>query len=269
MASRNVLITGAGSGLGRALAQRHARAGDVIAVADLVPERAAETVELLGGAPHFALTVDVGSDDSVAAMAAALQQRWDRLDVLYNNAGVASGGGLLEADMAEWQWMLNINLLGVVRVTRALLPMMLARKSGHILNTASFAGLAGAPNMMSYGVAKAGVVAFSEQLRAELYRPGLRVSVICPAFFQTRLLENFRGQNEKMKKVADRLMKTASVSADDVADHIVRAAERGDFMILPTPGEASRWRIKRWFPTLYFKQLMKLVEQRSQIAKQV
>ncbi len=143
---------------------------------------------------------------------------------------------------------------------------MLARGQGQILSTASFAGLAGAPGMMTYGVAKAAVVALSEQLRAETHAKGVKVGVICPSFFRTNLCDTAIG-NPKVKQTAERLMDISPDTVDTVSDHVFAAAERGDFMILPTRREPMRWRIKRWFPNLYFRNLMKLVAQHSQIAR--
>lgn len=267
MAAPHVLITGAGSGLGRALAARYAAAGYAVACADIKPERAAETVGLLGGNGHFALEVDVGVDRSVEAMRDEIRARWPTIDIVINNAGVGSGGSLMDASMDEWHWMLNINLLGVVRGCHAFVPWLLEQRAGHIVNVASFAGLAGAPNIMTYGVAKAGVVTLSEQLRAELHDHGVRVSVVCPSFFKTNLLENFRGNDTRMKKVAGKLMDAAKVTADDVADNVFEAVRRGRFLILPTPGEALRWRLKRFAPETYFKKLLKTTRARSTLAK--
>lgn len=264
MSQSRVLITGAGSGLGRALALRYARDGHAVACADIVPERAQETLALLPGSGHHALKVDVGDDASMDALRASLEHVWDSIDVVVNNAGVASGGSLLEADMAEWQWMLNINLLGVVRGCRAFVPWLVRQKRGRVINIASFAALAGAPNIMSYGVAKAGVYTLSEQLRAELAGKGVGVSVVCPSFFKTNLCENFRsGDGGKMKHVATRLMEQARESADDIANAIVDQANAGTFLILPTATERSRWRMKRWFPNLYFRKLLQMSNVRN------
>ena len=264
MSQPRVLVTGAGSGLGRALALRYARDGYAVACADIVPERAQETLALLPGAGHHALKVDVGDDASMDALRASLEHVWDSIDVVVNNAGVASGGSLLEADMAEWQWMLNINLLGVVRGCRAFVPWLVRQKRGRVINIASFAALAGAPNIMSYGVAKAGVYTLSEQLRAELADKGVGVSVVCPSFFKTNLCENFRsGDGGKMKHVATRLMEQARESADDIANAIVDQANAGTFLILPTATERSRWRMKRWFPNLYFRKLLQMSNVRN------
>lgn len=266
MSQRKVLITGAGSGLGRALAQRYAAAGCAVACADLVPERAEETVAALPGQGHAAFQVDVGSDESYARFENEVRSTWGAPQVLINNAGIASGGSLLDATMTEWRELLEINLLSVVRGCRAFLPDMLAARRGQIINTASFAALAGAPHIMTYGVAKAGVFTLSEQLRAELHGSGVSVSVMCPAFFQTNLLQSWRG-DERMRAAAGRLMQHSSDTLDSVSDQAFVACERGQFLVLPTRGEPMRWRMKRWFPELYFRQLMRLVQRRARMAR--
>ncbi len=257
MPQPTVLITGAGSGLGRALARRYAAAGYAVCVADIRADRAQETVDALGGDPHWAIACDIGSDASMEALRDAVHARWPRLDVLVNNAGVASGGSLLDAPMEEWHWMLNLNLLGVVRGCRMFAPAMVAAGGGRIVNVASFAGLAGAPGLMSYSVAKAGVVALSESLRAELHARGVGVCVVCPSFFRTNLTENFRG-HPKMLGIANKLMDGARESADDIAAAVFAQVEAGTFLVLPTAAERWRWRLKRFLPGLYFKKLLQL-----------
>jgi NAD(P)-dependent dehydrogenase (short-subunit alcohol dehydrogenase family) len=265
MPSRRVLITGAGSGLGRGLALRYARAGDRVACVDLIGERAEETRALLPGDGHLARVADVGSDESMQALFDAVQAQWQGVDVLVNNAGIASGGPMVETTMAEWHRVLDIDLLSVVRGCRLFLPGMIAQRRGQVISTASFAGLAGAPGMMTYGVAKAAVVALSEQLRAEVHDKGIRVSVLCPSFFRTNLCDTAIG-NPKVKQLAEKLMDQSPDTVDTVSDTVYAAAERGDFMIIPTRREPMRWRLKRWFPEMYFRQLMKMVAQRSAVA---
>jgi NAD(P)-dependent dehydrogenase (short-subunit alcohol dehydrogenase family) len=262
MTGRRVLITGAGSGLGLALARRHAARGDAVACVDLHGGRAEAACASLPGAGHAAFTADVGSDAAMHALRDAVLSQWGAPDVLINNAGIASGGTLLESTMDEWREVFEINLLGVVRGCQAFLPAMLARKSGRILNIASFAALAGAPAIMSYGVAKGGVLTLSEQLRAELHDSGVSVSVACPAFFQTNLLQSWRG-SERMKTHAAKLMARSDDTLDGVADRIFAAFERDRFLILPTQGAAARWWLRRWFPSLYFRQLMAHLGPRS------
>jgi NADP-dependent 3-hydroxy acid dehydrogenase YdfG len=205
----------------------------------------------LAGEGHLALVADVGSDESMEALRDAVLDSWGGVDALYNNAGIASGGCLTATTMDEWRQVLDINLLGVVRGCLAFLPGMLAQGAGRILNTASFAGLAGAPNMMTYGVSKASVVALSEQLRAEVIDQGVQVSVICPAFFQTNLLESWQG-DPRMKRFGEKMMTHSVDTLDGVADRVYAAGQRGDFLILPTRREPMRWRLKRWLPETYF-----------------
>jgi NAD(P)-dependent dehydrogenase (short-subunit alcohol dehydrogenase family) len=259
---RRVLITGAGSGLGQALAHRYARHGARVACVDLSVERAEATRAALPGSGHLALAANVGSDDAMEQLHETIVRDWGGLDVLVNNAGIASGGAMVETTMSEWRQLLEIDLLSVVRGCRLFLPGMIAARSGQILSTASFAGLAGAPGMMTYGVSKAAVVALSEQLRGEVHAHGIRVGVICPAFFRTNLIDTAIG-SERIKKLALHLMDTSSDTTDSVADHVYAAAERGQFLILPTRSEPMRWRLKRWFPNLYFRQLLKMVQART------
>lgn len=259
---RRVLITGAGSGLGLALAHRYARSGARVACVDLVADRTETSAASLTGSGHLAHVADVGDDASMQALHDRIQREWGGIDVLINNAGIASVGPMVDTTMEEWRKVIEIDLLGVVRGCRLFLPAMLAGRSGQIINTASFAGLAGAPGMMTYGVAKAAVVALSEQLRVETHHHGVRVSVICPAFFRTNLLETAIASDKIKAKVLN-LMDTSPDTLDGVADKVFAASERGDFMIIPTGREPMRWRLKRWLPGMYFKQVLKLAGQRT------
>ena len=263
--SRRVLITGAGSGLGRALAFRYAEAGWRVACADIRIERAEETVNLITGfgIGAMALEVDVGDDDSFEALRDMVLAAWEGVDLVINNAGVSGGGSVLTASMDDWQWMLNINLLGVVRGCRLFGPVLLEQGGGRIVNIASFAALAGAPGMATYSTAKAGVVTVSEGLRADLEGSGVGVSVVCPSFFQTNLLEGFRAPDNASLKMATALMRDARESAADIAEAIYKGVERGDFLILPSAMVRKGWRLKRWFPEFYFRKLMQQASRRT------
>jgi len=234
------------------LALRYAAAGDRVACVDLDVPRSESTRALLPGSGHLALAADVSDDAAMEALHATVQGEWGGLDVLVNNAGIASGGAMVETTMAEWRRILEVDLLSVVRGCRLFLPGMIAQGRGQVLSTASFAGLAGAPGLMTYGTAKAAVVALSEQLRAEVEPLGVRVGVICPSFFRTNLCDTGIG-NPKTMKLALHLMDTAPDTVDSVADRVYAQAQAGKFLIIPTRDEPMRWRIKRWFPTLYYR----------------
>lgn len=259
MSAKRVLITGGGSGVGRALALRYARAGWRVGIVDIAPERAeAVAAEVrASGATAETFTADVSSDESMLALRDAVLARWGGVDHLYNNAGVASAGDLLQTPLSDWRWMLEINLLGVVRGCQAFLPGMIEQGSGHVVNTASFAGLACAGGLCSYSVAKSGVIALSETLRAELALAdtAIRVSVVCPSFFRTNLLENFRG-SERSREKAGKLMDKAGETAEDIAARVFDAVMAGRFLIIPTAPERLRWRLKRFLPEFYFRKLV-------------
>lgn len=259
-----VLITGAGSGLGRALALRYASAGWRVGVADIVGERA----ELVAGeartlgATAEAFVVDVGDDASVDRLRDAALAKLGGIDHLINNAGVSSAGSVMETSLDDWRWMLDINLMSVVRGCRAFLPAMVAQQRGHIVNTASFAGIACASGMAAYSTAKAGVIALSESLRADMAvaQTGVNVSVVCPSFFRTNLLENWRGP-ERARTMASKLMDRAGETADDIAGAVYDGVMAGRFMIVPTSPERTRWRLKRFFPEFYFRKLVQALRE--------
>jgi short-subunit dehydrogenase len=262
MEQRRVLVTGAGSGLGRALAFCFAENGWRVACADIHLPNAQDTVRLITGfgVGAMALRVDVGNDASVEAMRDEVLAAWEGVDVIVNNAGVATAGALWETSLDDWRWTLNINLMGVVRGCRAFLPILLRQGSGHIINIASFAGIANAPRMAAYSASKGGVIALSECLRGELAlsKSAVGVSVVCPSFFQTNLLQGARGEQRDVA-VAAKLMANSTETADSVAATIYKAVMRGDFLILPIPSDRMQWRVKRFFPEMFFRKLIAIM----------
>ncbi len=269
MTQMRLLITGAGSGFGAAIARVWAGPGVWIAITDIDPERAAATlagVRACGGDGIW-LKLDVKSDADWAAAKDAVLGTAGGLDVLVNNAGVAAGGDLADTPLADWQWIVDIDLLGVVRGCRAMLPLLRASRRGHVVNMASFAGLAGAPGIAAYGAAKAAVVALSEQLRVEESARGVEVSVVCPAFVKTRLLDTFRSPYAGDRQRVARWMARAPVSAEDVALAVRRAVERRRFLVLTHRETRWLWRLKRWFPELYFRFLRRMSGRRGTVSK--
>jgi NADP-dependent 3-hydroxy acid dehydrogenase YdfG len=249
-----VLITGAGSGLGQALAQRYARAGDRVACVDLDAARAELTRASLPGSGHLAIAANVASDEAMEQMHERIAAEWGGVDVLVNNAGVAAGGFMVEASMAEWRNVIDVNLLGVVRGCRLFLPGMIANGRGQVINTASFAGLAGALGIMTYGVTKVAVVALSDQLRAELHDKGIRVSVLCPAFFVTRILESGRGVvHPQVREKVEEMMRRSRLQAPDVARIAVDGMLRGQLYIVPMRQGRMLWRLQRLWPQGFYR----------------
>ncbi|MFN8099429.1 MAG: SDR family NAD(P)-dependent oxidoreductase [Dermatophilaceae bacterium] len=222
-----VLVTGGASGLGLALVRIYCARGARVLAVDLAEERPRDLPE---GAAYRRL--DVRTQQEWDAAAAWVREEWGGLDVLYNNAGVATGGRIDVESMADWQRVLDVNLLGVVRGCQTFTPLFKSQGSGHIVNTASLAGLIHGPGMSSYNASKAGVVALSETLHFELKPFGVNVSVVCPAFFRTNLHESLQGKDEEFEKSGTRMITTAKTSADAIAARVVKGVEAGRHVIL-------------------------------------
>lgn len=257
-----VVITGAGSGLGRALALHYARQGWSVGALDIDRASAQATAQavMAEGGDAMAEAVDVRDAQAMDAAAANAAERFGGINAWVNNAGIAASGTVADAPMSQWQAVLDIDLLGVVRGARAAIPWLREAGGGHIANVASFAGIANPPGMASYNVAKAGVIALSETLRAELAEDDIHVLVACPSFFQTNLLATSRNvagdeapeRPQAMEKITKKLMERSSFTADDVAAAMYRAAERGQFLVVMRP-DLPRWAVKRASPELFFK----------------
>lgn len=249
-ADRTVLITGAASGLGAAMARRFHRAGWAVIIADRDGEGARSLADELGENASD-LVMDVTRPDDWEHA----RQRSGAVDVLINNAGVAVGGSLEETPLEDWQWVMDIDLMGVVAGCKTFAPDMRERGRGHIVNVASFAGLAGAPQINAYGTAKAGVIAMSEMLRIELAPAGVDVSVLCPAFVRTRLTETMRAPDKGYHKRVERWMDKSGVTVEDVAETVFRAVQKPRFLLLTHGNTRWLWRLKRFFPELYFRMM--------------
>lgn len=259
----SIAITGAGSGFGAALAHRYASDGWNVAVTDIDEERARQTYSKFQGigTDSFYMQLDITRQEHWQQLHQTVLKKWGGLHVLVNNAGVAAAGNVEDTSMEDWEWILDIDLMGVVRGCHQFTAMMKKQKAGHIVNISSFAGLAGLPFIAAYGVAKAGVVALSEALRAEMHPYGVGVTVACPSFVKTGLLESFRSshadtQADTHARVT-KWMETSGVSAEQVAEEIAKAVRKNKFLLLTHPQTRMAWRTKRWFPGRYYKMLTK------------
>lgn len=244
-----VLVTGAASGLGLALVRRLVERGCRVLGTDVHPEPP-ESLRGIDGVSY--LTLDVTQDVDWARARDWVVEQWDGLDYLFNNAGVAAGGRIELSEMDQWQWIVDINLLGVARGCRTFTPMFKEQRSGHIINTASAAGLIHPPRMSEYNAVKAGVVAISETLFHELKPFGVKVSVICPTFFKTNLTESMRGKDEAAQKSAVKLIDNAKVTADDIAVAVLKGVENGKHIILTDRDGKIAYAAKRFARPLYY-----------------
>ncbi len=242
-----VLVTGAGSGLGRALATRFATAGADVLVSDVDLAAAEAVAKELGQA---SIELDVTSGAAWQAALERCQETWGGLDVLVNNAGVGAGGRFERISIEDWDWIWEINLKGVVRGCRTFVPLFKDQRAGHIVNVASLAGIMNLPAMSSYNVTKAGVISLSETLRHELEPYGVHTTVVCPAYFRTNLGDRLRTPDSGLAVLMDKLMASSPVSAEDVAGQVYDAVAGKRFLVLTHPDGRRSARLKRLLPRL-------------------
>ncbi|HBC36757.1 MAG TPA: short chain dehydrogenase [Marinobacter adhaerens] len=251
--TQRVFITGGASGLGRAIALRYAKEGAKVCIGDINPEQGVgveKEITAAGGEGYF-VECDVRRLTDFEKVRDDLVKKWGGVDVVVNNAGVASAGSIEDTTMADWEWILDINVLGVVRGCKAFTPQFKQQGSGAFVNVASMAGLMLAPLMDSYNVTKAGVIALSETLSQELRDAGIHVSCVCPAFFQTNLTSSMRSDIPGIQQNVNKLMKRSTVTAEDVAEDIFRSVENKSFWVLPHAKERRMWMLKRHAPKAF------------------
>jgi NAD(P)-dependent dehydrogenase (short-subunit alcohol dehydrogenase family) len=252
---KRAAITGAGSGLGRALSLELAKQGWRILVTDIQEKRAQETLHLVtqAGGTGDALYCDVTAKNQVAAMADKMFCEWGGVDLLINNAGVSMAGFVGKSPLENWQWIVDIDLLGVIYGCHFFIPHMKKMGAGHIVNIASNAGIASLPEMAAYNVTKAGVISLSETLRSELAPYNIGVTAVCPSFFTSNLLENFRYDTEEQYRIAEKLFNWwFSMDSHVVARRVLRAVQKNKLYVLPQIDAKFVWYAKRFFPSAYF-----------------
>lgn len=194
LGGRTAVITGAGSGIGRGIAQALAKRGCNLALADINQTGIEETAALLPNVKVSRHRIDVSDRDECLALPAAVLSEHGHVDVLFNNAGVAIGGTFEQVDETDFDWLMGINFTAVVRLTRAFLPYLKARDEARIVNTSSLFGLIAPPNQAAYCASKFAVRGFSESLRNELALAGstVGVSVVHPGGIRTAIARNAR-----------------------------------------------------------------------------
>lgn len=247
LGGRVAVITGGGGGFGREIAILCAREGMRIVLADVDPEALAATTKLLGADVEcLSQQCDVSSAESVEILAKATYERFGACHLLFNNAGVGAAGPLWTATLDDWAWTLGVNLMGVVHGIRSFTPRMIEKgEPGHIVNTASAAGLVSVPGSSVYCASKHAVVAITECLYHELRAEGapISVSLLCPGFVNTGISDAERNRpaelskkNPLAKQYEARLrqaIKTGRLSATDIAVSVVAAIKEDRFYVLP------------------------------------
>ena len=244
------VVTGAGSGLGRAFCIEIVKRNGRVIASDIDEGAARATAELLKGAAVPA-RCDVTKLDDVEALALLAEKELGGVDLVVNNAGVAVGGRVGEVSIEDWRWQISINLFGVIHGCHVFVPRLRKQDYGHIINIASAAGFAGMPLMAPYCVTKSGVMALSEALYGELGATKVGVTVVCPTFFQTNIAKSSRGPGEgmqQMRGLTEKMMAASKVTAEDVARHALKTAAAGDLYAVPMADARWLWRVKRLMP---------------------
>ena len=237
---RTAVVTGGASGIGRALILRFARDGANVVVADVdEPGMASVAGEAQAlGVKAIAVRTDVSDLGQVQALAARAFDTFGTVHVLCNNAGVAAWGGIESATHRDWQWVLGVNLWGVIHGVEAFVPRMIARgEPGHIVNTASMAGLIASKGLGVYNTSKYAVVGLSETLAKDLRPYRIGVSVLCPLGVQTRIRDSERNRpaalrNERAEPVTPVELIGRSLAPDAVADMVLAAIRANELYVI-------------------------------------
>ncbi|MGI2169849.1 SDR family oxidoreductase [Shewanella sp. MF05960] len=257
---QHVLITGAASGLGKALALKWASQHAEVCVADInqhAGEQVCQEIQALGGKAFF-VPCDITKTDSITALLENVQSRWQHIDLLVNNAGVATADKIETEPMSQWRWVMEINVFGMVNMCQQFVPFFKQQGYGSILNVASQAGLTPIPFMSSYNASKAAVVSLSETLRLELADDNINVSVLCPGFFKTNLGSSLRTQLPTMEKLLGKLFDKSPINAAQVADIAYQGEANKQFLLLTHQQGKRLYRLKRLLPlSWYFKLVLK------------
>ena len=237
------VVTGAASGIGLALTERFLAEGMSVVMADIEAEVLNEEAARLqaSGAAVTAVVCDVSDADQVAALRDAAVATYGTVHVLCNNAGVASGGTTWRTKPAVWDWVVGVDLLGVAYAVHAFAPLMIEQGEGHIVNTASEAGLCSTPMLGAYHAAKYGVVGLSEALVMELAGTGVGVTCLCPELVRTKIFESTRNAPAHLGlrkpdavsiDTLESFMQTTALDPAVVAGNVTDAIVEGRFWVL-------------------------------------
>jgi 3-oxoacyl-[acyl-carrier protein] reductase len=246
---KKALITGAASGIGRAIALALAREGADLCLVDINKDGLADVAREAGshGVKVVTAVCDLSDPAQIEGIAANLRRRWNALNILVNNAGIAYYGNTHLMSREQWTRIMAVNLLAPIRLVHALLPLLLAAEDAHILNVCSMFGLATWRKAAAYQTSKFGLVGFSAALRAEYCSETFGVTALCPGFVQSSLLKAGETDNRERELAVPAWI---CASAEQTAAKAMRAIRRNQGVVLVTPAAHLYWRLARFFPGL-------------------
>lgn len=255
------LVTGGASGLGKALTAELLGRGAKVVVSDINEPALEAVLAEFGGekAGVFGTRCDVADREAVHALVDDTATKLGGIDLIANNAGVGVSGQFETIPQEDWNWIMDINLWGVIYGCQATVPHMKSQGRGYIVNVASAAGLLSPPKMSAYNVTKAAVVALSETLYGELKPNHINVSVLCPTFFRTGIAEAGRGGDDPKERAwLIRQMERSKVQAPDVAKAAIDGVLAGELYIQPMRDGRLAWRTKRLAPQFFYNRMSQI-----------
>lgn len=252
---KRAFVTGAASGLGRALCIELATDKWTLGICDISENSLHETAKLIeeNGGKAIPFFLDVADKNAYKIVAEKFLAETGGIDVLINNAGVGDGSPFEDYSLENWDWITGVNLMGVIYGCHFFVPQMKKQQAGYIINISSIAAVATAPDMSPYNTTKAGVKALSETLYSELKKDKINVSVVMPFFFRTNVMQHARGQNERSKEIGKYMVLGAKHDATTMAKRLLKIAGKGKFHILFPSQAILLFHLKRLFPMTHLK----------------
>ncbi|MCP4199435.1 MAG: SDR family oxidoreductase [Proteobacteria bacterium] len=251
------IVTGGASGIGRALAVELAARGCEVVLADRQIDLAREVTDHIGasGGKARAIEIDVTDFSAVEKLVHETARQSGRLDYIFNNAGISIGGLVDRHEIGDWNQIVDVNLLGVIHGTHAAYPIMAEQGFGHIVNTASLAGLIPVPGAASYATTKAAIVSLSRSLRAEAAHRGVRVSALCPGAVRTPMLDGCGKYGKVLGDISPEMLndfieKMKPMPADRFAKKVLRGVQKNKTIIIVPSWLRVIWWMDRLFPGL-------------------
>lgn len=264
-----VVVTGGASGLGLAIAKKWGLAGAKICLADInesAAEQALAELKALNIDGQY-IHCDVTKVKDIQQLKSTLLTLWPQVDLVVNNAGVASADKLEQESISQWQWVLEINLLSIVKMNQVFIPLFKQQGQGYFINVASQAGLTPIPFMASYNASKAAVVSLSETMHLELADDNIGVSVLCPGFFKTNLGDSLKTKLASMAKMLSKVFDKAQITSEQVANQTFEAVATNRFLILTHPEGKKIFRLKQWLSMSWY--LKMVLKQTANLRKRV
>jgi NAD(P)-dependent dehydrogenase (short-subunit alcohol dehydrogenase family) len=260
LSGKTVVVTGASSGIGKETALAFARRGANLAICDVNEPGLAETERQIGAYGHSVLArrVDVADPEAMRAFAAAVHRGVEAVDIVMNNAGVGLGAGFLDTELSDWDWIIGINLRGVIHGCHFFIPPMVKRgRGGHVINVASAAAFMATEALSAYSTTKFAVLGLSEALRDELARHRIGVTAVCPGIINTPITQSSPLKGPQATPQARQRMveiyQRRNYGPERVAENIVKAVKRNRAVAPVSPEAWVMYFLKRLAPWAVFR----------------